>query len=324
MGQSAQQYLATELDAVQRQLLAVVQCSDDQVNQLVAHAVSAGKRIRAMMVLLMSKLLGAEGETMVKLAVIIELIHAATLVHDDVIDHATERRDSYACHAHWGVHASILGGDYIYAQAFKEMVEIEDWAVLRRLSLATTQIVEGELKQSLMQHTVPDLSGYYEAIHAKTAILFETACCVAAIHTRADAAQLAAATQFGHAFGMLYQMMDDVRDYFASDQALGKKAGNDFTEGKGTLPLIIALQSQHPAAKLLHQAFMQQQAVSHQQLQQWMQACIDREQLLRPIQDQFDQAQQALNTLPDQPARTWLSDLLQQLLQKVNTSLLEL
>ena len=208
---------------------------------------SGGKRLRPMLVLLSSQALGYKGEQNVGLAVIIEFLHTATLLHDDVVDRSGLRRGRLTANEKWGNAPSVLVGDFLYSRAFQLMVELASLDIMAVLSAATNTIAEGEVMQ-LTNVGNTDLSetDYREVIRCKTALLFEAATHTGALLAfAADAAMnreyIELVRQFGLHFGLAYQLVDDWLDYAGDTESMGKNVGDDLSEGKLTLPLIQAL-----------------------------------------------------------------------------------
>lgn len=210
---------------------------------------SGGKRLRPLMVLLTSQALGYSDDQHVKLATIIEFLHTATLLHDDVVDHSGLRRGKPTANQKWGNAPSVLVGDFLYSRAFQLMVDLGSLEIMGVLSHATNTIAEGEVMQ-LANIGNCDLNEaeYREVIRCKTALLFE-----AASHTGAllanqqisaiNAEQIESMRRFGLHFGLAYQLLDDWLDYRGDSESMGKSVGDDLAEGKLTLPLIYALQN---------------------------------------------------------------------------------
>ncbi len=202
---------------------------------------SGGKRLRPLIVLLAARACGYRGQRHVDIAAIIEFIHTATLLHDDVVDESELRRGRETANAIWGNEASVLVGDFLYSRAFEMMVAVGDMRVMDVLSHATNTIAEGEVLQ-LLNCGNPETTEeqYLEVIYRKTARLFEAGARLAAILAeRPDAEEAMAA--YGRHLGCAFQLVDDALDYSASSEALGKNVGDDLAEGKPTLPLIHAL-----------------------------------------------------------------------------------
>ncbi len=200
---------------------------------------SGGKRIRPMLLLLAAKLCDYRGEHHIELAGVIEFIHSATLLHDDVVDGAELRRGNRSANAVWGNEASVLVGDFLFAKSFSVMVGCNNLKILQLLSDTSTQMAEGEAQQLLNTADLEiDEKRYLAVIRDKTAILIAAACQVGAILAEASAQQEAALREFGLEIGSAFQLMDDALDYVAVQQEFGKARGQDLEEGKMTLPLI--------------------------------------------------------------------------------------
>lgn len=203
---------------------------------------SGGKRIRPALLLLSAKLCGYTGDRHVPLASVIEFIHTATLLHDDVVDSATLRRGNASANEVWGNEASVLVGDFLFSKSFSLMVEAGDLRVLKVMSGATTIIAEGEVLQLLCTSDLDmTLERYIEVVKSKTAVLLSAACEAGAILGKATPEQELALRDFGMDLGIAFQLMDDTLDYTASEEQFGKEIGHDLEEGKITLPLIHTL-----------------------------------------------------------------------------------
>lgn len=213
---------------------------------------AGGKRMRPAMLLLIAKALGYEGTDHHLLAGVVEFIHTATLLHDDVVDESDLRRGRDTANAVFGNAASVLVGDYLYSRSFEMMVETGSMRAMTVLSAATTIIAEGEVLQLLNVHD-PDVSEarYMQVVRYKTAKLFEAAAQVGAILSGASAALEAAAAAYGRHIGTAFQLIDDVLDYSGDAEALGKNVGDDLREGKPTLPLIRVMETGTEAEKQL-------------------------------------------------------------------------
>lgn len=214
------------------------------IRQIGEHIIAAGgKRLRPQLVLLAAQACGSLNDDAVQLAVVVEFIHTATLLHDDVVDGSDLRRGRATANALWGNAASVLVGDFLYSRAFQLMVGVNRMAVMRILADTTNRIAEGEVLQ-LMQLGDPETSEarYRDVIERKTAVLFAAACRLGALSAGADGATELAAARFGHHLGMAFQIADDLLDYTGDADRIGKHLGDDLAEGKLTLPLILALQ----------------------------------------------------------------------------------
>jgi len=214
------------------------------VSQVAEYIVTGGgKRLRPLIVLLASRALGYRGEHQMHAAAIIEFIHTATLLHDDVVDSSDRRRGRDTANNVFGNQASVLVGDFLYSRAFQMMVEIGQMRVMQILADATNTIAAGEVMQLMNVHD-PDVSeaAYLKVIYRKTARLFEAGAQIAAVLTDRDPADEAAMICYGQNLGTAFQLVDDALDYDASPEELGKNLGDDLAEGKPTLPLIYAMQ----------------------------------------------------------------------------------
>lgn len=203
---------------------------------------SGGKRLRPLLVLLSSQAAGYKQDEHLKLAAVIEFLHTATLLHDDVVDTSDMRRGRSTANARWGNAPSVLVGDFLYARAFEMMVELGSLPIMEVLSHATAVIAEGEVLQ-LMNIRNPDISEaqYMEVIHNKTAMLFEAASHTGALLAGAEPGQETALRNYGKHLGLAFQLVDDALDYTGDAEAMGKNVGDDLAEGKPTLPLIYAM-----------------------------------------------------------------------------------
>src|SRR5512136_317323 len=203
---------------------------------------SGGKRIRPMLLLLSAYLCGYRGNRHVPIASVIEFIHTATLLHDDVVDNANLRRGLASANSLWGNQASVLVGDFLYCKSFALMVADGDLKILKLLANATTVLAEGEVLQ-LIYTKNPDITEeqYIDVVRCKTAILLSAACQAGAIMGGASPEREAGLRDFGMELGIAFQMVDDTLDYSASEELFGKSIGHDLEEGKITLPLIHAL-----------------------------------------------------------------------------------
>jgi len=212
-----------------------------QVSQYIV--MSGGKRLRPLIVLLAARALGYEGEQHVRAATIIEFIHTATLLHDDVVDSSSRRRGQDSANTVFGNQASVLVGDFLYSRAFQMMVDIGEMRVMQILADATNTIAAGEVMQLMNVHD-PDTTeeDYRQVIYRKTARLFEAGSQIAAVLGGQNTEIEASMIDYGRHLGTAFQLVDDALDYAASAEELGKNIGDDLAEGKATLPLIYAMQ----------------------------------------------------------------------------------
>lgn len=212
-----------------------------QVSQYIIAA--GGKRLRPALLLLMCGALDHRSEQRFNLAAVVEFIHTATLLHDDVVDESTLRRGRATANASFGNPASVLVGDFLYSRAFQMMVDAGDMRIMQTLAEATNIIAEGEVLQLMNMHDASlSEQGYLRVIRSKTAKLFEASARLAALLAGAPAAVEQACADYGQALGTAFQVIDDVLDYDGDAAEMGKNLGDDLREGKATLPLIIAMQ----------------------------------------------------------------------------------
>lgn len=217
-----------------------------QVSQYIIAA--GGKRLRPALVLLMCGALNHGGSQRFNLAAVVEFIHTATLLHDDVVDDSTLRRGRSTANEVFGNPASVLVGDFLYSRAFQMMVEVGDMRIMQTLAEATNVIAEGEVLQLMNMHDAAlSEEGYLRVIRSKTAKLFEASARLAALLAQSSPAIEQCCAEYGQALGTAFQVIDDVLDYDGEVAEMGKNLGDDLREGKVTLPLIIAMQRASPA-----------------------------------------------------------------------------
>jgi octaprenyl-diphosphate synthase len=221
------------------------------INQISEHIVAAGgKRLRPMLAVMVARALGYAGQQHHQLAAIVEFIHTSTLLHDDVVDESDLRRGRKTANALWGNAPSVLVGDFLYSRSFQLMVELDSMPVMHILADATNQIAEGEVLQLLhVGNPETTEADYLRVIERKTAILFAAATRLSALLADADAETQQRLAEFGLNLGLAFQIADDVLDYTADADTLGKNLGDDLAEGKATLPVIHALAHVEPEAR---------------------------------------------------------------------------
>lgn len=246
--------VVTDLEACNRTIVARMDSPVALIPQLAAHIVAAGgKRLRPLLTLAAARLCGygQDGGTRhVELAACVEFIHTATLLHDDVVDESTLRRGLASANAVFGNKASVLVGDFLFARAFQLMVADGSLKVLGILSHAAATIAEGEVLQLATQNDLStDENRYLDVIKGKTAALFDAACRVGAVISDRPAHEEKALATYGMALGMAFQLVDDALDYAADQTKLGKTVGDDFREGKVTLPVLVAYHAGDPEEK---------------------------------------------------------------------------
>lgn len=273
------------------------------INQLGFYIVNGGgKRIRPLLTVLAARALGYEGEGHIRLAALIEFIHTATLLHDDVVDESTMRRGRETANALFGNQASVLVGDFLYTRAFQMMVQFDTMRVMEILSDATNRIAEGEVLQLM---NVNDASvteaNYFEVIYCKTAKLFEAATRLAAVISRQDESVEAALLDYGKHLGTAFQLIDDVLDYNSDSETMGKNAGDDLAEGKPTLPLLHAMwNGTEQEAALIKEAIEQANGLPHlESIQATMARVGSLDYTRAKAEQEADMAIAALSALPD-------------------------
>ena len=234
--------VATDMERVNTAILARTGSQVTMIPEVANHLISSGgKRLRPMLTIAMAKLAGYGGDGHIKLAAVVEFMHTATLLHDDVVDESDMRRGKLAARMLWGNEASVLVGDFLLGQAFKMMVEVGNLHALEILSSAATVIAEGEVMQlGTAKNTATNEDEYLAVIRGKTAELFAAACEVGPALASKDKAQQAACRSFGMNLGIAFQLIDDALDYGGKSAKLGKNVGDDFREGKVTLPVVLS------------------------------------------------------------------------------------
>jgi len=235
--------LAGDMQSVNRIIVDRMQSPVALIPQLAGYIVAAGgKRLRPLLTIAAAELCGYSGGRHHKLAAAVEFIHTATLLHDDVVDESERRRGQSSANALFGNQASVLVGDFLFSRAFELMVEDGSLDVLRILSRASAVIAEGEVLQLATTNNLEtSVAEYLAVVEAKTAALFAASCEIGAIVADRPAAEAEALRQFGLNFGIAFQIVDDVLDYSAREALLGKTIGDDFREGKMTLPVVYAI-----------------------------------------------------------------------------------
>ena len=213
---------------------------------------AGGKRLRPALLLLSAGALGCHAPERFNLAAVVEFIHTATLLHDDVVDESVLRRGNATANETFGNPASVLVGDFLYSRAFQMMVDVQNMRIMQVLADATNIIAEGEVMQLMNMHNAAlDEASYLQVIRSKTAKLFEASARVGAILANASPEMESACAEYGQALGTAFQVIDDVLDYAGDAQTMGKNLGDDLREGKATLPLISAMQRGTPEQRQL-------------------------------------------------------------------------
>ncbi|QFY89048.1 octaprenyl diphosphate synthase [Magnetovirga frankeli] len=303
---------AADMQAVNQLILQRLHSDVVLINQIGGHIVhSGGKRLRPLIVLLAARAAGYQGNQHIDLAAIIEFIHTATLLHDDVVDNSDKRRNRDTANAVWGNAASVLTGDFLYSRSFEMMVAIDNMRVMQILSTATNRIAEGEVLQ-LLNCNNPDTSEqeYREVILRKTAVLFEAGSRLGGVIAGLDQAGEQALADYGLHLGIAFQLVDDALDYSAKAEDLGKNLGDDLAEGKPTLPLIRAMaQGSAEQARLIRSAIENGGLEQIDEIMAVIESTDAIQYTARLAQAEAEQAKQALTPLPPSPERKALASL---------------
>lgn len=303
---------AAETQAVDQLILNELSSDVVLINQIGHYIIgNGGKRLRPMLLLLAAKALGKVDDHHLILAAVIEFIHTATLLHDDVVDESALRRGKESANAVWGNAASVLVGDYLYSSAFEMMVRTNNMRVMDILSKTTTAIAEGEVLQ-LLNCNNPDTSEqkYLDVIARKTAILFSTATRLAAVISNTGSEVEDALAIYGQQLGVAFQLIDDALDYKANTEELGKNLGDDLAEGKPTLPLIYAIEHGTPAqAQIVIDAIRHGSRDAFNEVYEVVKATNAIEYTEQCADRAAEQAIAALQCLPDSDYKTALEQL---------------
>jgi octaprenyl-diphosphate synthase len=307
-----QELIQPDMEAVNRLIVRSLYSEVELVGQLGHYIVnSGGKRLRPALVLLSAGACEYQGTLHINLAAIIEFIHTATLLHDDVVDDSMLRRGKETANAIWGNEASVLVGDFLYSRAFEMMVEVGDMRVMDILSHATNTIAEGEVMQLLNVHD-PDTTEerYLAVIYAKTARLFEAGSQLGAVIAGRSENDEKALADYGKYLGTAFQLVDDVLDYSATADELGKNVGDDLAEGKPTLPLIYAMAHGSEAqADQIRQAIREGGLDHIAEITETIESTGAIAYTARLARQEADKAIAALGNIPDSPYKQSLIDL---------------
>jgi octaprenyl-diphosphate synthase len=305
--------IGNDLKMVDSLILARVKNEIPLISDIVTHIVaSGGKRIRPALTLICSKLCGYKEQRHIALAAAVEFIHTATLLHDDVVDESKLRRGLPTANEVFGNKASVLVGDFLLSQAFQFMVSDGSLKVLKILSDASAVIAKGEVMQ-LMTEGEPQTSiqNYLEVVTAKTAVLFASACELGAVVSDKNQ-QEATLRSFGMDIGIAFQLIDDALDYIADEKTLGKTVGDDFREGKVTLPVILAYSTGNDEEKAFWTRTLGEKEQTDQDLVQAIYLLKEHGAISKTIEtakSYCEKSRQALLTFPDSPSRSALFDL---------------
>lgn len=301
-----------DLRAVDREIETRLQSDVALINQMGAYIIhSGGKRLRPVLVLLGSGAFGYEGNAHIRLAAIIEFIHTATLLHDDVVDASEMRRGHTTANTIWGNEASVLVGDFLYSRAFEMMVEVGSMRVMEILAYTTNTIAKGEVMQLMNCHD-PETTEerYIEVIRNKTAKLFQAASRLSAVISNQNGRVESAMATYGMHLGTAFQLIDDALDYDRNNHNLGKNIGDDLAEGKPTLPLIYTLRQGNSRQRELIRTAIEEGGLA--QIDEVMDAIESTGSITytaRRAEDEAALATAALVAIPDSPYKQALLDL---------------
>ncbi|MCB1661967.1 MAG: polyprenyl synthetase family protein [Pseudomonadales bacterium] len=305
--------VAADFEAVNQLILGQLHSDVQLVETISQYLVDGGgKRIRPLLVLLAANCCGYQGSNHSLLAAIIEFLHTATLLHDDVVDTSELRRGRSTANAVWGNAPSVLVGDFLYSRAFQMMVELGDMRIMSILAHSTNQISEGEVRQlANVRNAELTQQEYRDVIKAKTAILFEASSYTAAVLSQVDNRQEQALKDYGLHLGMTFQLIDDVLDYEGDAKKMGKNVGDDLAEGKVTLPLIYTMEnSNETELKLIRDTITNgNSTAAEQEIIALVNACGAIDFAKEQAQLEAQQAVLQLETLPNNQYRDALENL---------------
>ena len=283
----------------------------EEISRYIVEA--GGKRFRPLLVLLTSGLFSAQSSQSNQLAIVIEFLHTATLLHDDVVDHSSLRRGRLTANEKWGNPPSVLVGDFLYSRAFQLMVNIGNLEVMKILSNATNLIAEGEVMQlANLGNAKLSVESYREVINCKTALLFESAAHSSGVlanhhNPKLDSEAIGCMRAYGHHFGMAYQLIDDLLDYVGDKTVMGKNTGDDLAEGKLTLPIILAIRdSQDPDRQILTNALERKSASDLDRIVSIIESTGSLEKTKSAAMEEILRARACLEKLPDNEYRNAL------------------
>lgn len=294
--------IAQDMESVDQLIIQRLASEVVLINQIGHYIVnSGGKRLRPVLAVLSARAMGYQADRHIDLAAIVEFIHTATLLHDDVVDASDLRRGRETANALWGNEASVLVGDFLYSRSFEMMVDVGQMRVMEILAKATNIISEGEVLQLLNVHDADTTEErYLNVIRYKTAKLFEAACQLGAIISASDSGQEQAMATYGMHLGTAFQLIDDVLDYSASSNEMGKNVGDDLAEGKPTLPLIYVMRhGSKEQASIVREAIEQGGLEQLDAVMAAVQSTGAIEYTARTAREEADRAISALSVIPD-------------------------
>jgi octaprenyl-diphosphate synthase len=311
--------VSDDIEAVDRLIIKSLDSDVALVSKVSEYIVmSGGKRLRPLIVLLAARALGYEGDQHISAAAIIEFIHTATLLHDDVVDSSERRRGKFSANTVFGNQASVLVGDFLYSRSFQMMVDIGDMRIMHILADATNTIAAGEVMQLMNVHD-PDTSeeDYQQVIYRKTAKLFEAGAQIAAVLANRDPGDEPSMIRYGQDLGTAFQLIDDALDYNASADELGKNLGDDLAEGKATLPLIHAMRVGNEAQReLIRAAILEGGLGQMDQIQEIIHSTGALEYTIRKARNAANSAIARLDDIPDSEYRQTLMSLARLAIQR--------
>lgn len=308
----AKALMGAEIASVNNEIRSQLSSDIALINTLGEHIIqSGGKRLRPLVLLLSARALNYTGQQHISLAAVIEFIHTATLLHDDVVDASAMRRGKQTANDIWGNEASVLVGDFLYSRAFEMMVAVDSMPVMSVMARTTNTIAEGEVMQLLNAHDAyTSESAYLETIYRKSACLFESAAQLGGLVSGAGKAQIEALQTYGKHLGNAFQIMDDILDYRSDSSKMGKNSGDDLAEGKTTLPLIEAMRrGNNKQQAVIIDAIENGRRTQLTAILKIIAQTGALDYAYKHAQQQVTAAQQALQLLPESPFRAVLHEL---------------
>jgi len=310
------QLLANELDSLEVNLMESISSEIKLASEVSNHLVSSGgKRIRPVVCILIAKAFSYQGQDLIKLASSIELLHSATLIHDDVVDQSLIRRGKQSIHTKWDNAHGVLVGDFVYSKAFQLMASFENPKIIRTLANSTNRISEGEVLQlALKNREVLTEKEYFEIIDRKTAELFKSAALTAGILSSCSENQLSSLAKFATSLGISFQIQDDILDYFGNESLTGKRIGKDFEEGKFTLPVLIALKNMDSNERdIFLKLFENGEKESFPEVLQMLSTSNIREEIDKTFNYYSDICKEEIKGIPDNEYKTALEQIVSNL-----------
>ena len=301
--------VARELADVEERLFQEISGDVELIAEITRYVLkSGGKRVRPALLLLSAKLCGyRDGSRNIALATVAEYMHAATLIHDDIIDNADKRRGLPSANSTWGPQVSVLAGDFLYARSLQILVADGDLAVMQAFADATVRMTEGEVREVQMAGNLDiTYDEYLEIISSKTAALISAACRAGALIAKAPAAAVAALTEFGLNLGIGFQLVDDALDFVAKEDRLGKPVGNDFKEGKVTFPVFHVLRAGSEADRCKIRELAAKETIGESDLAE-VKGMVERHGAVAATMEQvrtyLEKAKESLAIFPDSAAK---------------------